>query len=246
MAVDYFHRLVVSGKRTDLGAFRRSASRVVWRNPAGIKRGWRERVPISFAAMYARCPELTRVEAEEPNDPYDISAWPIVALPRDRAELRYQFHTRNLEMRDFFVLYSRMFAQLEFVLVTMCLDDGSIDSYLIRIGRVRTYTLPQKRHERHWEEARKRFRIAGDDLYDDDEARAFAEGALLDEALDHWDGFVERNRKRKARAASGKRRKDLKSSRARRSVIEAVHKHRKRDWWNRPTVRNLELERAVF
>lgn len=247
MAVDYFHRLVVSGRRSELEAFRRSASRVVWRKLAGMKRSWRERVPISFAAMYARCPELTRIEAEQPNDPYDLSAWPIVALPHGRAESRYQFHTRNLEMRDFFKLYSRTFARLEFVLVTFCLDGNSIDTYLIRNGRVRKYTLPEKRHEWHWREASKRLGIAVDEISEnDDELRPIAEGAMLDEALDHWERFLERARKKTASAASVNLRKDMKSSRGRRSAIEAGHENRKRDWWNRKTVRDLEFEREIL
>jgi hypothetical protein len=52
MAIDYFHRLVVFGSPTDLQAFRRAVGRTVRRSKAGRIPAWRERVPLSFGAMY--------------------------------------------------------------------------------------------------------------------------------------------------------------------------------------------------
>jgi hypothetical protein len=100
MAVDYIHRLVVVGSRAQLGAFRSAVGRTVRRAKMGRVPGWREHVPLSFAAMYAICPELRRVEAELPGDPYDLAAWPIARRPDGRFELRYRCHTRNLELYE--------------------------------------------------------------------------------------------------------------------------------------------------
>jgi hypothetical protein len=217
VAVDFYHRLVVSGLSKELKAFRNSVSHTVRRKPVRGMAAWRERVPISFAAMYARCPRLTRVQPEPPNDPYDLAAWPKVSLGNRREEVRYQFHTRNTEMRDFLVPFTREFPGLELKLVTFCLDDDSIVSYLIRNGTVRHYTLPERRHGWHWEQAKKRFGIAGDAIYEHDEARFFAEEGMLAESLNHWQ-----------EAAHG----------------EAAFASR-RSWWNRPTVRELEFEREL-
>lgn len=57
--------------------------------------------------MYALCPALVRVEQSIPCDPYDLQVWPIRALADGRSELRYQLHTRNIEMHGFLVRLPR-------------------------------------------------------------------------------------------------------------------------------------------
>jgi hypothetical protein len=243
MAVDYFHRLVVSGSPPDLQAFRRAVGHTVHRPKI---RAWHECVPLSFGAMYALCPELTRVEPSPPDDPYDLAVWPITSLPDQRAETRYQFHTRNLEMHAFLGPVSSRFRTLILVLVTFCLDDNSITSYLIRKGRLREFPLPEARHDRHWALARRQFRLAGEAIYEHAEARSFVEGRLLDEALGHWERLVAEAWKKRGgnpRARAGRRRRTSRASRATTSPRALVH--RRRDWWHRPTVRDLDFERTL-
>ena len=50
MAVDYFHRLLVSGKPADVRAFRDAIYREYPRTIAG--KTWTEIVPFSFAGLY--------------------------------------------------------------------------------------------------------------------------------------------------------------------------------------------------
>ena len=93
MAVDYFHRLLVSGKPADVSAFRDGIYREYPRTIAG--KTWTEIVPFSFAGLYELAPAARRVEPEIPDDPYDLSAWPVRTVEGERAEIRYQMHTRN-------------------------------------------------------------------------------------------------------------------------------------------------------
>lgn len=69
MAVAYHHRLVACGPPEELKALRGAMGLTVTRKPIVKIPEWREYVPISFAAMYARCPRLARVEANLPYDP---------------------------------------------------------------------------------------------------------------------------------------------------------------------------------
>lgn len=94
MAVDYFHRLIVRGSLENVRTFRRQIYR---RYPRKVGRqSWIEVVPFSFAALYEIAPAAQRIEPEVPGDPFDLSTWPIRRIGRTRAEIRYQFHTRNL------------------------------------------------------------------------------------------------------------------------------------------------------
>lgn len=124
-------------------------------------------------------------------------------------------------MSNFLVPFSRLFPELEFKLVIFCLDDDCIDSYLIRDGKARKYTLPQQRNEWHWEQARKKFGIHGDEIYEDEEARRFAEEGRMEESLDRWE-----------LSASGKR-------------ATPAPRRRRRNWWNRPKVRELGFEQEL-
>lgn len=217
MAVDFWHRLIVTGPRGTVDLFRRQLRCRVRRSVAGHKL-WRETIPFSFKRLYQLVPAAVRIEPEVPCDPYDLSAWPIRRLPRGLAEMRYQLHTRNTELLPFVRLLSKQFAALTFCLVTLCLDDGEIVSYQVCGGRVRKWTLPQTRIEAHWERARQEFGLTGDSVYDDDMATSFAEEAMLEEALDHWGPASKEPR------------------RARRRV---------RCWWNRPVSREISIEQSI-
>jgi hypothetical protein len=245
VAVDFIHRLVVSGAPDEVRTFRRAVARTVHRPSIGRVRSWREDVPLSFAAMYAVCPELTRVVPTPPYDPYDLAVWPTASLADGRAEVRYTFHTRNLEVHDFFVLISRKFKKLVFVLVTFCLDDSSIVSHLIRNGRGRQYTLPEKRQEWHWDRAREWLRLTGDQVYEHADARCVAEEGMLEEALGRWDQLIEVAWEKELHAPGAIPEANVMRRGKKPSRATAKHVRRTRDWWNRPKVRDLEFEQAV-
>ena len=59
MAVDYFHRLLVSWKPADVRAFRDAIYREYPRTIAG--KTWTEIVPFSFAGLYELAPAARRV-----------------------------------------------------------------------------------------------------------------------------------------------------------------------------------------
>ena len=72
MAVDYFHRLLVSGKPAGVRAFRDAIYRAYPRTIAGET--WTEIAPFSLAGLYELAPGARRVEPEIPDDPYDLSS----------------------------------------------------------------------------------------------------------------------------------------------------------------------------
>jgi hypothetical protein len=216
MAVDFFHRLLVSGKPADVRAFRDAIYREYPRTIAGET--WTEIVPFSFAALYELAPAARRVEAEIPFDPYDLSAWPMRRLEDERAEIRYQLHTRNLELIDFLRPLARALPRPSFMLTTLCLDDSSIESYRLHGRKEQRWVFPGRRRDFHWERARKKFKLVGDEVYEDDEADHWAEEEMLTEAFSHWD---EAGRVRRGRAP------------------------RRYRWWNAPPLRDLDTERKL-
>ena len=217
MAVDFWHRLVVRGPHGTVDLLRRQLRCRVRRSVAGHKL-WRETVPFSFERLYQLVPGAVRIERQVPCDPYDMSAWPIRRLVPGLAEVRYQLHTRNMEMLPFVRLLSRKFRRLSFFLVTLCLDDSEVASYQIRDGRVRMWILPEARQERHWECARQKFALAGDSVYDDEEAARFVEEAMLEEAMSHCE---------------------------RASKETGTWRRVTRIWWNRPILRDLFTEKLI-
>ena len=164
MAVDYFHRLLVSGKPADVRAFRDAIYRAYPRTIAGET--WTEIVPFSFARLYELAPAARRVEPEIPDDPYDLSAWPVRTVEGERAEIRYQMHTRNLELIDFLRPLARALPRLTFTLSTLCVDESSVESYRLHGRREQRWMLPDRRQDFHWERAWKKFKLAGDELYE--------------------------------------------------------------------------------
>jgi len=215
MAVDYFHRLLVSGRADRVRDFRRRMHREYPRTVAETT--WTEIVPFSFAALYEIAPRARRVEAEVPWDPYELTVWPVTRMGKRDAVLRYQLQTRNLEMAPLIRVLARAVRDLTFTLVTFCLDDSSIESYRFEAGRQRKWTLPTRVSGAHWERARRKFGLAGDDVYEDDDAERWAEEEMLKDALNHWELGAQS------------------SSPARRY-----------DWWNRHPLRTLDEERAIL
>ena len=214
MAVDYFHRLIVRGRRRQVAGLRRRLART-WSRRIG-RQTFTEQLPFSFAALYDIAPAASRVEREVPGEPYDVRVWPIAQGDRGPAELRYQLHTREVDLFGFLRPLSRACPSLTFVLSTLYLDDGEFASFHARRGRVKQWWLPALRHEAHWDRARRKFRLAGDDVYEDDDATFYAEEGMNDEAHDHWNPASVRHGPR-----------------------------RRRRWWNRPVARDFETEREL-
>jgi hypothetical protein len=214
MAVDYFHRLVVTGRADRIRDFRKRIYRKYSRTVAGET--WTEIVPFSFAALYEIAPRARTVEAEVPYDAYELAAWPVTRIGNRDAMVRYQFQTRNLEMASLIRVLARAVPGVTFTLVTFCLGDSSIESYRFQAGRQRKWIIPQRVRDGHWERARRKFGLAGEDVYEDDDAERWAEEEMLKDALDHW----ERG------ATSGLR-------------------MRRCGWWNREPLRTLDEERAI-
>lgn len=216
MAVDYFNRLLVSGKPADVRAFRDAIYREYRRTVADET--WTEIVPFSFAALYELAPAARRVEAEIPFDPYELSAWPVRAIDKRRAELRFQFQTRNLELIDLLRPLARALPKLTFMLTTLCRDLSSIESYRLHGRREQRWVLPRHRRDFHSERARKKFKLLGEEVYENDEAEHWAEQEMLTEAFSHWD---EAGRVRRGRAP------------------------RRYSWWNAVPLRDLATEREI-
>jgi hypothetical protein len=217
VAVDYFHRLIVRGTRKHILTFRREIYR---RYPRKIgRKSWMQIVPFSFAALYDIAPAARRIEPEIPEDPYDLSTWPIRPIGKTQAEVRYQFHTRNLEMADLIRVLARARPALTITLLTFCLDDSSIELFRYGNGRSKRWEYPEKRREFHWDRARAKFGLSGDDVYDDEHAEHWAEEEMLHEALSHWE-------------APGNKKQS--------------NGQRRYDWWNRPALRDLMTEKELF
>ena len=111
MAVDYLHRLVVRGaakavRRLSHGAVPRKYPRTI----AGQTST--EIAPFSFEALYKLAPQAARIEREVPCNPYELAAWPVQrSMKNGKAEARYQFQTRNLELAGFVRALARGLSQ---------------------------------------------------------------------------------------------------------------------------------------
>jgi hypothetical protein len=177
---------------------------------------WTDRTAFSFAALYEIAPGVRRIEREFPGEPYDVSGWPLVRRGRGQAEVRYQLHTRNLELFGFLRVLSRIFPRFEFRLSTHCLDGDEIAAYQVINGHMRRWILPGHRRDFHWERARKKFGLTGEAVWEDDAATLFAEDGMRDEALNHWDPHPGRGTRKRAR-----------------------------QWWNRSVAREFMTEREM-
>jgi hypothetical protein len=111
---------------------------------------------------------------------------------------------------------SRTLKRLTIRLSTLYLDDSEVVGFLVRDGKVNRWLLPGKRRDFHWDRARKKFKLVGDDVYNDDDAELFAEDGMLEEVLDHWEP-------------------------QRRSTSRT----RPRNWWSRPVARDFMEQRQL-
>ncbi len=206
MAVDYYHRLIVSGPADDLKSLRAGLVTNYVRVVGGEQ--YKERLPFSFAGLFALAPGAKRCQPRDPMEPYDIRVWPIGRGLSGEFELRYQLHTRNADLVGFVRVLSRKLTSLTFQMATLCLDDSEIVAFLVREAMVRRCKFPNYRRDFHWDLARRKFDLQGDDVYDDDDADRFAEDGMLDEAMNQWTPP-------------------------------------RREWWDRPVVRDFMEQRAL-
>jgi hypothetical protein len=133
MADDYFHRLVVAGEAKRVRRLTRELHREYPRSVVG--QTWTEIVPFSFAALYEIAARAGSIERQIPSDPYELSAWPVRVFRDGKAEARYQFQTRNMEVAPFIRLLAEAHPKLDFTLVSLCLDDSSIESRFLSRGQ---------------------------------------------------------------------------------------------------------------
>ena len=215
MAMDLVHRLVVTGPLEAVADLSRRLVRRAVRKSGRLT--WRERIPFSFRRLYQLAPAAKRIDPNVPYEAYDVSDWPLLELSGGRAEVRYQFNTRNLELFDFVRALAAQFETVTFYLLTHCLDDGEVVTCRVRGGTARRWLLPGTREDSHWNSARRKFRLSGEDLYENDEARFFAEERMRKEALEHW-----------VTVRGPGRLEDM-----------------DREWWDSPSCRDIETERSV-
>lgn len=229
MAVDYIHRLVLTGKSADVRQFAADMRRTMRHGPVGRVKAWREYVPLCFDAMWERCPSLRRVHDVPPFNPYELAVWPLEHLRDGRDRKRYRFHTRSMDVFPVFRIVSRYYPRLAFVIATLCLDGGEFEGFFFHEGRMRRWTMSDSRQDVYWGRAAKKIGWTGEIRYDNDELQFLAEDGMWEETLRHWDRAVDAVTLRaggRTRTRPGKR-PDTRVS-----------------WWNRPQRRPLWPDRS--
>ena len=207
MAITYLNRLVVIGTPKRVQDFRTTMRRTLHRRLG--KESWQEPVPFSLTAL-ARVTRMRNPE-EYAEEPYSASTWRIRQLTPRRAEVRYQFQTRNLEMLQPLKRLSRRLPELTFRLMVHCLDDSSPESFQIRNGEAKKRCFSDTAREKYWQAAGKKFHLSGDEIYDDDDVELLAEERMRQDILNVW-----------ARAGSVPRRQDWWNAPATRMLLDEM------------------------
>jgi hypothetical protein len=122
-----------------------------------------------------------------------------------------------MEMAPLIRVLARAVRGMAFTLVTFYLDDSSIESYRFEAGTPAQVDMPPQARAAHWERARRKFGLSGDDVYEDDDAERWAEEEMLKDALSHWE-----------------------------LSAESVSRVRRYDRGNRLPLRTLDEERAIL
>jgi hypothetical protein len=183
MAVNFFNRLIVSGPHGLVLEFQTRAERTYERTVCAET--WTEHLPFSFTALQEITPIFPKNDL--PFEPYEIAEWPVKQLSPRRAEVRYQFETRAVDLSPALKRLSRKLPRLTFRLMTLCLDDGDVETWEIRAGKMRFRRVSARRHEFHWDAARRKFHLEERDVYENDDATRFAELRICQEALGSWE-----------------------------------------------------------
>jgi hypothetical protein len=197
MAANFFNRLIVNGPPAQVRDFATRAERTFERSVGDVR--WTEHYPISFIALQKIAPIFP--SDEEIWEPYNISVWPVKRVSPRRVEVRYQFETRTVDLLSALRRLSRKLPELTFRLMILCLDDGDVDTWQIRAGKMRSRHVSNRRREMHWDAARRKFHLEGDEVYEDDAATYFAEERMCAEALGSWQ--KQRGRPRRLNWRSG-------------------------------------------
>ena len=166
---------------------------VVTRRVAGVN--VRQTVPFSFDSLYA----MARMKRDDqPGDPFDMTRWGIIQRGR-LAEVRYRFHTWNVELHPLLKRLSKHVARLTFALVTRCLDDNGFAPYTIHNGKQRGKYLPDEWSTPFYERAARLYKMTLDEVYEDDDVEAVAEWWMTDAAVQIATGTKRRYEWRRGR-----------------------------------------------
>jgi len=64
---------------------------------------------------------------------------------------------------------------------------ANAERWEIRAGKIRYRCVSDRRHEFHWDAARRKFHLEEDDVYEDEDATQFVELRMCEEALGSWE-----------------------------------------------------------
>jgi hypothetical protein len=170
------------GARPSLKDFERRAQRTYRRELDGEV--WDENIPLSFVALHLVTPVFP--DDEEPSEALDLRAWRLKRLSAKRYELRYQFHTRNMEAIPVFRVIGPNFPRLVFRLVTLCLDDMSYESWQVHGKRATKREVPEQRLRRLEMAAMRRFDLPEDQVYMSDDSDHWIMERMFEEAFGLW------------------------------------------------------------
>jgi hypothetical protein len=112
-----------------------------------------------------------------------MTRWRIVRRGGGQAEVRYRFHTRNLELHPLLKRLSKRMPHLRFALVTVCVDDMDFAPFTIKAGKLRGKWLGGDWRTPFWEQIARRFGVDVEEAYEDDDMEIEAHALMLDAAV---------------------------------------------------------------
>jgi hypothetical protein len=177
VAVDYDNYILVSGPHDEVRTFVHRIAKTASRRVAGVTHT--DFVPFSLDSLF----QLANIRDEFPGEPYDMTRWPIEPRGRGHADVRYRFHTRQLEMQPLLKKLSRTVPRLRIALVTLCLDDSDFGAFTFQAGKIRGKWLGDKWCQPFWKEAARRANMDLEEAYEDDDMATFAESLMRDAAM---------------------------------------------------------------
>jgi len=186
MAIELTHRIVIEGPAAQVRKFKKDVAR--------------PRVPFSFKALW----RMGRFAGDLPCDPYNLSVFPVRAVWRRRAEVRYTFLTCNMGVEDLLTRVSRRRPALIFRLATI-VDDGNVDAFLIRRGRKRRREAPEWLHDYHYHRVALANGVSREAVADDFALGWEADWAIVDDAVNLWNDVAPRHMPPAPESWSGRR-----------------------------------------
>lgn len=186
MAAELTHRLVIEGPSAQVRRFKKDVAR--------------PRVPFSFGALW----RMGRFPGDPPNDPYNLTGFPIRQLRGRRAEIRYTFLTRNMGVDDLLARVSRRRPLLIFRLATI-VDDGNVEAWLIRRGRRRRRDVPDWLFDYHRHRVALAHGTTREAVEDDFHLGWEADWAIVNDAVNLWNDVAPRQMPPRPESWSGRR-----------------------------------------